>query len=202
MKRFKSLYPILTKCEKSGRVFPVKLYMKGDCSMKKTAVIFLCLILTLSVFVSCGKEAAWEANEYFKSLTNYSEGEVISADFSTSCSVKIKDNNYENFRKYVEKMKKDGFEYLPFGSAPENYELSNGSALWRCTNGKIYLQLMFNEDGTNGAEAFGCNIQIFGYNEMPESWKPIEENKAEKDKDKKSDKADVKDTESKSTDNK
>ena len=153
--------------------------------MKKVSVIFLSLVLVLGIFASCAKEpAAWEANDAFKSLTNYSEGEVISATFSTSCNIKIKDNNYENFAKYVEKMKKDGFEYLPFGTAPENYNLSNGSALWRCTDGEIYLQIMFNEDGTAGAEAFGCNIQIFGYDEIPESWKQSTEESKDEKKDK------------------
>ena len=139
--------------------------------MKRISVIFLSLFLVLSIFVSCGSTPAWEANDTFKSLTYYTEGEVVSADFSSSCSIKIKDNNYENFAKYVEELKKDGFEYLPFGSAPENYKLSDGSALWRCTNGEIYLQLMFNEDGTEGQEAFGCNLQIFGYDEIPDTWK-------------------------------
>ena len=165
--------------------------MKGDF-MKKITVVFLNLILVLSIFASCGSAPAWQANETFSALTNYSEGEVISADFSSSCSIKIKDNNYENFAKYVEKLKKDGFEYLPFGSAPENYSLSNGSALWRCTNGEIWLQLMFNEDGTEGEKAFGCNLQIFGYDEIPDSWKEASEyNKSDKkDKDSKEDKND------------
>lgn len=160
--------------------------------MKKLSAILLSFVLILSVFTACAGEKAWEANDDFKTLTNYSEGEVISAEFSSSCSIKIKDNSYENFRNYVEKMKKDGFEFIPFGGAPENYELSNGSALWRCTDGKIWLQLMFNEDGTEGAEAFGCNLQIFGYNEIPESWKKASEGSNTEKEDSKSDKADEK----------
>ena len=160
--------------------------------MKRISVILMSLVLVLSLFTACGSEPVWEANDAFRSLTNYTEGEVVSAEFSSSCSIKIKDNSYENFKAYVEKMKKDGFEYLPFGSAPENYNLSNGSALWRCTNGEIWLQLMFNEDGTEGEKAFGCNLQIFGYDEIPDSWKEASENNKsdKKDKDSKEDKND------------
>ena len=157
--------------------------------MKKLSVILMSLVIVLSLFTACGSDPAWEANEAFKTLTSYSEGEVVSAEFSSSCSIKIKDNNYENFKAYVEEMKKDGFEYLPFGSAPENYELSNGSALWRCTNGEIWLQLMYNEDGTEGEKAFGCNLQIFGYDEIPDSWKEASEGN-KKDKNNKKDKTD------------
>ena len=162
--------------------------------MKKLTAVLLAMVLVLCLFTACGSTPSWEANEAFMSLTDYSKGEVISADFSSSCSIKIKDNNYENFAKYVEKLKKDGFEYLPFGSAPENYTLSDGSALWRCTNGDIYLQIMFNEDGTSGYEAFGCNVQIFGYDEIPETWKQTtKEDKAE-EKDSADDNADADET--------
>lgn len=146
-------------------------YFSGGFMMKKFVSVFLCAVLILGIFSACGKNKVFDgANETFSSLPAYSEGEIISANFSSACSIKIKDNNYENFADYVQTLKKAGFEYLPFGSAPENYSLSNGSALWRCSNEEICLQIMFNEDGTPGYKAFGCNIQIFGYDEMPDSW--------------------------------
>lgn len=139
--------------------------------MKKAAAIALCLLIAVLVFAGCGKIEPFEnSNEAFSSLPAYTDGEIISADFANACSIKIKDSNYENFRKYIETLKDAGFEYLPFGSAPENYNLSNGSALWRCKNDKICLQIMFNENNTSGYEIFGCNIQIYGYDEIPDSW--------------------------------
>ena len=69
----------------------------------------------------------------------------------------------------------------------------------RCTNGKVYLQLIFSEDGTDSYNMFGCNVQIYGYSTKPESW-GNDEDESEPEKDsqktttdssKKSDKAET-----------
>ncbi len=143
--------------------------------MKKIAGLVSSLVLVFSLIfslVSCSSAdtSKWQANETFQDVVVYKYGTTISAEFAGECNIKIEDNNYEHFTKYIEELKSAGFEYIKNGDIPENYNLSNGSAQWRCTNGKVHLQLIFNEDGTAGRDNFGCNLQIYGYSTMPESW--------------------------------
>lgn len=140
--------------------------------MKKSFCIITSLIFILLAFSACSKAdtSLWESNETFEDVVVYKYGDTISADFASSCNIKILDNNYKNFVKYIGDLKDAGFEYLQIGNIPENYNLSDGTASWRCTNGKIYLQLIFCNDGTEINNAFGCNVQIYGYSVMPESW--------------------------------
>ncbi|MCM1544206.1 MAG: hypothetical protein NC110_02800 [Ruminococcus sp.] len=139
--------------------------------MKKITALFLVLVMMLT-FAACGgvDSSLWQANETFKSVPVYKYGDTISAEFASECNIKINDNNYENFAKYVEDLKKAGFEYVSIADIPENYSISDGSAQWRCSNGEVSLQLIFNENESANYSMFGCNLQIYGYSKMPESW--------------------------------
>lgn len=144
--------------------------------MKKLIPILLSVLLILS-FASCKRADTekWQSNETFSDVQIYQYGDTIFAEFASEANIKIKDNNYDHFVKYINDLKEAGFHYLKNGDIPENYNLNNGTASWRCTNDKVYLQLIFSEDGTNGYNMFGCNIQIYGYSEKPESWGSDEE---------------------------
>lgn len=140
--------------------------------MKKAVSIILTVLAVLTMFTACGKKdtAAWEkTNEAFKDVVVYKYGNTISADYSSTCSIKVEDGNYKNFVKYVSDLKKAGFEYFG-GDIPENLNLNDGQANWRCSNGKVYLQLIYSETGTKSYDMFGCNLQIYGYSEKPDSW--------------------------------
>lgn len=146
-------------------------------NIKKALCLFAVLLLLVSL-CACGKNAdtsKWQANETFSSVPVYEYADTGYAEFSTAMNVKVEKTDYDDFAAYVSELKKAGFEYLPNGSAPENYALSGGSASWRGTNGKVWLQLIFNEEGTSGYEMFGCCLQIYGYNSasflVPESEK-------------------------------
>ena len=144
--------------------------------MKKLIPILLSVLLILS-FASCKRADTekWQSNETFSDVQIYKYGDTIFAEFASEANIKIKDNNYDHFVKYINDLKEAGFHYLKNGDIPENYNLNNGTASWRCTNDKVYLQLIFSEDGTNGYNMFGCNIQIYGYSTKPESWGSDEE---------------------------
>lgn len=141
--------------------------------MKKAVSLILSVIFILGAFCSCGKDtAAWKnANDTFKDIVVYKYGDTISADYASTCSIKIEDNSYKHFEKYINDLKRAGFEFYPgSSSAPENISLNNGQANWRGSNGKIYLQLIFNETGSALYGMFGCNVQIYGYGTLPPSW--------------------------------
>lgn len=141
--------------------------------MKKALTVILSALLVVAVFASCGADTEkWDSsvNDTFKDVAVYTYGDTISADFENNCNVKINDDNYDHFVKYIEKLKASGFEYVKNGDTPENYSLSNGQASWRCTNGKVYLQLIFNSSDSANFDMFGCNVQIYGYNQKPTSW--------------------------------
>lgn len=161
--------------------------------MKKAISIVISMVLVLSLFASCskGNSTEWNnnVNDTFKDVAVYKYGDTISAEFASNCNIKIKDSKYKNFVKYIEDLKAAGFEYLKNGDIPENYSLTEGQANWRCTNGKVYLQLIFNEDGSTNYDMFGCNVQIYGYDQKPESWG---ESSKEEKKDKKKDKKETK----------
>lgn len=151
--------------------------------MKKLIPILLSVLLILS-FASCksADTEKWQSNETFSDVQVYKYGDTVSAEFASEANIKIKDNNYDHFVKYIDDLKAAGFSYLKNGDVPENYNLNNGTASWRCTNGKVYLQLIFSEDGTDSCEMFGCNLQIYGYSTKPESWGSSEdEPEAKKD---------------------
>ena len=134
--------------------------------MKKLVPLLLTLLL-LSSLCACQKAdtSKWAANDIFSAVPVYKYSDVSSAEFSTSMNVKIEKASYEDFVKYIGDLKKDGFEFLKVGDAPENYSLVSGTAQWRCTNGKVFLQLIFSEEGTAQREMFGCDLQIYGYND-------------------------------------
>ncbi len=134
--------------------------------MKKLAPLLLTLLLLFSLG-ACQKAdtSKWAANDIFSAVPVYKYSDVSSAEFSTSMNVKIEKASYEDFVKYIGDLKKDGFEFLKVGDAPENYSLVSGTAQWRCTNGKVFLQLIFSEEGTAQREMFGCDLQIYGYND-------------------------------------
>lgn len=134
--------------------------------MKKSLSLFL-VFLFLFLLSGCKKAdtSKWQSNDTFASVPVYKYADVSSAEFSSSMGVKIEKTTYDDFVKYIETLKSSGFEYLEVGSAPENYSLNSGTAQWRCTDGKVYLQLIFGEDGTSTCEMFGCNLQIFGYSD-------------------------------------
>lgn len=168
--------------------------------MKKLFPILLSVLLIFSL-ASCksADTEKWQSNETFSDVQIYKYGDTVSAEFASEANIKIKDNNYKNFVKYIEDLKAAGFRYLKNGDIPENYNLNRGTASWRCTNGKVYLQLIFSEDGTDSYNMFGCNVQIYGYSTKPESW-GNDEDESEPEKDsqkttpdssKKSDKAET-----------
>lgn len=149
--------------------------------MKKAVSLILTVLAVLTLFTACGKKdtSAWEkTNETFKDVVIYKYGDTVSADYSSTCSIKIEDSNYKNFVKYVNDLKKAGFEYFG-GDIPENLNLNDGQANWRCSNGKVYLQLIYSESGTTSYDMFGCNLQIYGYAEKPASWSDGKESKEE-----------------------
>lgn len=148
--------------------------------MKKAVSIILTVFAVLAMFTACGKDTtAWEnTNEAFKDVVVYKYGNTISADYSSTCSIKIEDGKYKNFVKYVSDLKKAGFEYFG-GDIPENINLNDGQANWRCSNGKVYLQLIYSETGTTSYDMFGCNLQIYGYSQKPESWKELKSDEAD-----------------------
>lgn len=153
--------------------------------MKKTISLVTALLLIFSL-AACNKAdtSKWQSNDTFSQLVVYEYGDTLSAEFASEANIKIEDNNYDHFVKYIEQLKQNGFKYLKNGDIPENYNLNSGTASWRCTDGKIYLQLIFSEDGTSSREMFGCNLQIYGYSTKPESWGEDEdenESSAEKD---------------------
>lgn len=161
--------------------------------MKKTISIIISLILIISLFAACNAEEETgeiqESNETFSSITDIKYGKILSKTYTDeSCSIKVKDNKYDDFAKYIDDLKADGFEYYQIANVPENIEENEGQASWRGFKDKIYILVIFNEDGTENSEAFGCNIQIFGYANDP--WKNVETKESNKDKkkDNKSDK--------------
>lgn len=153
--------------------------------MKKVLAALLAIMLVFSL-AACGSgdSSLWKANDVFENVTVCKYGDVISADFGTAMSVKIKGIDYDHFVKYIEDMKKDGFTFLQSGDIPENFNLYDGQAQWRCTDGKVYLQLIFAEDKSSAYDMFGCNLQIFGYNEssylVPETKKDKKDKKDKK----------------------
>lgn len=171
--------------------------------MKKLIPILLSVVLILSLAACKSADTEkWQSNDTFSQVEVYKYGDTISAEFASEANIKIKDNNYDHFVKYIEDLKNAGFSYLKNGDVPENYNLNNGTASWRCSNGKLYLQLIFSEDGTDSYDMFGCNLQIYGYSTKPESWGSTEDEKetkkdsnkkadAQTKNDKKSDKADT-----------
>lgn len=146
--------------------------------MKKAISLLLAFVFLFSLS-ACGKAdtSKWTANDVFAAVPVYKYSDVTFGEFGTSMNVKIEKTTYEDFLKYIGDLKKSGFEYLKVGSAPENYSLNSGTAQWRCTNGKVYLQLIFSEDGAASRDMFGCNLQIYGYSDknylVPESKREI-----------------------------
>ena len=143
--------------------------------LRKTLCLFA-VVLLLALLCACGKNAdtsKWQSNETFSDVPVYKYADTSFAEFSNAMNVKVEKTDYDDFVKYISDLKGAGFEYLKNGSIPENYALSDGTASWRCTNGKVWLQLIFSEDGTSGYDMFGCNLQIYGYNSgsylVPES---------------------------------
>lgn len=134
--------------------------------MKKIFSVLLSFLLLISL-CACGKPdvSKWVANETFSRVPVYKYADVTDCDFSTSMSAKIKKTSYDDFVKYIGDLKNAGFEFFALASESENYSLSSGTAGWRCSNGKVFLQLIFNEDGTQGYEMFGGNLQIYGYSD-------------------------------------
>lgn len=134
--------------------------------MKKITALFSALLLA---FLLCACQKAdtskWVSNDVFAAVPVYEYADVSSADFSNAMNVKIEKTSYEDFVKYIEDLKKAGFEFLVVGEAPENYSLNSGTAQWRCTNKEVYLQLIFSEEGTAQREMFGCDLQIYGYSD-------------------------------------
>lgn len=144
--------------------------------MKKIISVFLAFVLLLSLCACSAPDTSkWQANETFSSVPVYKYADVTECEFSSSMSAKIKKTSYDDFVKYIGDLKEAGFEYFGLASEGENFSLSSGCAGWRCSNGKIFLQLIFNEDGTSGYEMFGANLQIYGYSDknflQPESTK-------------------------------
>lgn len=140
--------------------------------MKKTVCLLLAVVVMLTL-VSCGQSgdtSLWQANDTFADVPQYKYGDTVSAEFASDCNIKINDNNYDNFVKYIGDLKKAGFEYVSISEIPENYSLSQGAAQWRCSNGKVSLQLIFSENESSSYNMFGCNLQIYGYGKMPEAW--------------------------------
>lgn len=148
--------------------------------MKKLIPIFLSVMLILSLAACKSADTEkWQSNDTFSAVEVYPYGDTVSAEFASECNIKIRDNNYNHFVKYIEDLKSAGFHYLKNGDIPENYNLNNGTASWRCTDGKVYLQLIFSEDGTDSYEMFGCNLQIYGYSTKPASWGSDEDEAAD-----------------------
>lgn len=138
--------------------------------MKRLISVMLALTLLLTL-AACGADTSkWQSNETFSSVPVYKYGDTVSAEFSSEANIKISDNSYDHFVKYIETLKNNGFHYLKNGNIPENYSFSGGAASWRCTNGKVYLQLIFSSDGSESYGMFGCNLQIYGYSTKPSSW--------------------------------
>lgn len=170
---------------------------------KKKLLCLFAVLLLLSSLCACGRKAdssKWQSNETFFAVPVYKYADTSSAEFSSAMNVKIEKTDYDSFVEYISDLKSAGFAFLSSSNAPENYSLSNGSASWRGTNGKVWLQLIFNEDGTSGYEMFGCNLQIYGYDSStfaaPGS-EDTSEAKAEKGKNS-GEKADAKQGETKS----
>ena len=133
--------------------------------MKKflSAILVLSLVFTLA---ACGGDSSlWKSNDTFENVVVCKYGDVISADFGTTMNVKIKGTDYKHFIKYIDDLKKAGFSFLQVGNGTENYTLYDGSAQWRCTDGNVYLQLIFAEDKSTTYDLFGCNLQIYGYDD-------------------------------------
>ncbi len=135
--------------------------------MKKQKLLCLfAALLLLSSLCACGRKAdtsKWQSNETFSAVPVYKYADTGSAEFSSAMNVKIDKADYDGFVDYISDLKSAGFTFLSSSGEPENYSLSDGSASWRGTNGKIWLQLIFNEEGTSGYEMFGCCLQIYGY---------------------------------------
>ena len=132
---------------------------------QKLLCLFVALLL-LSSLCACGRKAdtsKWQSNETFSAVPVYKYADTGSAEFSSAMNVKIDKADYDGFVDYISDLKDAGFTFLSSSGEPENYSLSGGSASWRGTNGKIWLQLIFNEEGTSGYEMFGCSLQIYGY---------------------------------------
>lgn len=153
--------------------------------MKKRQLLCLFAVLVLLVSLcACGSGAdtsKWQSNDTFSDVPVYKYADISHAEFSTSMNVKVEKTTYDDFVEYVSDLKSAGFSYLQNGSIPENITLSNGTSSWRGTNGKVWLQLIFSENGSSGFEMFGCNLQIYGYNSssflVPETEKESKEDK-------------------------
>lgn len=154
---------------------------------RKILCLVAALLLLVSTLCACGNEAdtsKWQSNETFESVPVYKYADTSYAEFSSAMNVKIEETSYDDFVEYISDLKSAGFSYLQNGNIPENYSLSNNSASWRCTNGKVWLQLIFNENEAPGYEMFGCNLQIYGYNSssflVPETTKKDSKNEDKK----------------------
>ena len=135
--------------------------------MKKITALLLAVIMVLA-FAGCKKAdtTKWDeaVSETFKDVVVYKYGTVDSAVFGNAMNVKIIDTDYDDFVKYIGELKEAGFTFLPSAAnVPENYSLYEGQATWRCSNGSVFLQLIFSEDGSNSFDNFKCNVQIYGY---------------------------------------
>ena len=166
--------------------------------MKKTITLALAALVLLFALTSCGSKNrdAWteSVTEEFRPITVCKYGKLISASFDTIANIKIEDNNFEHFKAYIDDLKADGFEYYEIASIPENVTENDGQSSWRGSKDGVYLQLIFSSDDSANRDAFGCNIQIFGY--LSDPWKDIGKDSGEdkdgKKDDKKDDKADEK----------
>ena len=184
--------------------------------MKKAISIILAVLLIIFSFAACtpkdtgkpassdssdasdkdeaksdkkSKKVKWKdnVNETFASITECKYGKISSAEFGTVANVKVIDNDFEDFKKYIDDLKKDGFEYYQIGNIAENITESNGQSSWRGSKDGVFVFVIFSSDDSENFEAFGCNIQIFGYDYDP--WKDVNketttEKKSKKDKSK------------------
>ena len=143
--------------------------------MKRITAVIIALIIALGLLSACGNEETGtieEANEVFSSVTEIKYGKVLSSTYSDeSCSIKVKDNKFDDFLKYIDDLKADGFEYYQIGDIPENIQNVNGQSSWRGHKDDVYLFVIFSANDSENYEAFGCNIQIFGYSKDP--WKEV-----------------------------
>ena len=163
--------------------------------MKKITSVIIALIIALGILSACTNEQTGtieEANETFASVTDIKYGKVLSKTYSDeNCNIKVNDNKFDDFLKYIDDLKADGFEYYQIADIPENIENNNGQASCRGHKDDVYLLVIFSASDTENYKAFGCNIQIFGYSKDP--WADVD-TKSDKKKDKKDDKKEEKTT--------
>ncbi len=150
--------------------------------MKKLIVPILILAMAIPLF-ACGNSGSsatdttvnysWPAEQWLKGIPKYTAGNISYATEGDAVTVSVTDTDYEDFTKYIGKLKKDGFVFYNntgIEDVEENYELKGGRAEWTCTNETVYMSIQFIDNSYKYFDRYNCNVRIYTYSQKPATW--------------------------------